>query len=105
MLPLDLRPYKSTGFITFTVKSNMCGSIGLSIYNHENYNSIIYSVNISQTDTWSTITMPIYHKDNCVLSSPHVSNAIAYIKQHYSEKIKLEEIGQYVHLHPQTHAL
>ena len=96
---LDLRTYVDTCYLTFYIKSNMVGSIGLSVFNTTIYQGMSYQVDIPVSDCWIPVKFYLC-RHNERYFSPYVNKILSYIQAHYNQKIRTKDIAEYVHLHP-----
>lgn len=98
--PLDLRQYRNSTYIKFAIKSNMPGTIGVTVYSNEAgmHNTSGHVIEITHTDEWEEHILPLLPIVARNKTSNHVVEAIAYIEKYFSQPIKVSDIAENLHL-------
>lgn len=97
---LDLRKYFKTGYLEFYAKSNIENRFDIVLYNTDNNCLINYTVHITPSITYTKYSIPLRGGDNQISQSPEIHEAINYIIQNYSQKIRVEDIANQIHMNP-----
>lgn len=91
---------RSVGFITFPFRCNQTGKFKLSLTHIPTYQSIDYSFEITEPDTWTDIVIPVIKTISVNPVTPYLGKALQYIQDNYAEKITIQDIADYVKIHP-----
>ncbi|MGI6279335.1 MAG: helix-turn-helix transcriptional regulator [Acutalibacteraceae bacterium] len=96
----SLEDYKSTGVITFKLWTNRPCTLTLQLYHIPSYQCISYRFDVKESETYNEYEIPI--SQNAALNTlpPYVEKAVQFIQENYAEKITIQDIADYVRIHP-----
>ncbi len=95
-----LDKYIKTGVISFKFKSQKVGLFNLFIYQIPTYKNISYTFEITQANVWTEFEIPISKSSEFNILPAYAEKAIQFIQQNYAEKITIQDIANYVRIHP-----
>ena len=97
---ISLEEYKEKATITMRIKCSQPCQLYLLIYSIPSYLSFSYTLDISKTDTWCDISIPVISNSHSKTLPAFTTNAINYIQKHFAEKITVKDIAEHLHIHP-----
>lgn len=96
----SLEEVKEKATITMRIKCSHTCQLQLLIYSIPSYLSFSYTLDISKTDTWCDISIPVISNSHSKTLPAFTTNAINYIQMHFAEKITVKDIADHLHIHP-----
>lgn len=97
-LHIDLRAYRNDYCITFYIKSNMTGSLSLTMVSLATYIDMLNVINIDKADEWIPVCIHNSSTEEPRITSPYISTAMIYIQQNCVRPITVSEIAEYCHI-------
>ncbi len=96
----DLHPYRRKAHITFALRSDRIGSVGIGLYNTDTYALIRHSLYIAKANEWHTFCIPLVDAAEQTNGSPSVNSIMEYIHSHYAQRIHTAELASLIHMSP-----
>ncbi len=98
---LNLKPFRSTCYFRFFLRSNMPVQLGVAAYSCKCFRGVGYAFQYTTPGEWQEEIAPVLTSSQALRMSSHIDQAIEYIKAEYASPIRRRDIAQFAGIRPE----
>lgn len=98
---LNLKPFRSTCYLRFFLKSNVSFKLGVAVYSCKSFRGIGHAFEYTNPGEWQEQIVPVLSSYQALRISSHIDKAIEYIKKEYANPIRRHDIAKYACIRPE----